>query len=215
MLLIVVWLLVAYVPGWYRPSVVAAADFQAVRDDLGRTVNFINRQMNAGSFFVLRITQPQLNAWLTARAQIWPEAQDWIPSNVEQPFVVFDTDHVRVAGTVRVGGVRTVLSADLHVGVDEQGIAVRLDAIRLGAMHVPDAVVDAVLRRAYERMPDRGAHEPGLDAMRRGMHWPNESTWRNGERPYRIQRITIEPGALTVEVEPLPRYSGSSGRSSH
>jgi hypothetical protein len=211
------WLSLQHIPAWYNPQPVPAVQLQHVKDDLVATVASLSERMNGGAPFTFRITQAQLNAWLAAREQIWPPAQAWIPPEMENPYVVFRPGRIVLAGTVRWGGIRTVLSAAAAPSVTDAGVTVRLSDIRGGSLPVPDAWVRQQLESLELRQRRRHAEDPAtmlpLGELLEGASFPAEFVWPNPHRPFRLLDIRVEDGALTLEIQPLPRSGAPTGRS--
>jgi hypothetical protein len=203
------WMLFQHIPAWYVPAQVPAADLQAVRDDLVRTQDSFSEHLQSEGTFKFRITQDQINAWLAAREQMWPEVRKWVPPMMEDPFIAFEPGRVVLAGTVALGNVRTVLSASVQLAVDGKGLAVRLAGVKGGSLPVPDALVREQLRQLDTRRRNDRDVSPGLPAIEQlmaGTHVPGEFVWWNGNRRLQIRGIRVEHGAITFRIEPLPRH---------
>jgi len=201
------WLLFQRIPAWYTPTQVAAADLQSVRDDFGGLLTFLGDRISKNRPFELRITQDRLNAWLIARRDIWPRAEEWIPPMIDEPFIAFEPDRVILAGTAELGGIRTVVSASCRLSVDEKGLAVRLFDVRAGSLPVPDAWVGSALGKMSIGSPRRGRSgflPPAPEEFLTGTHVPPEFLWPSPRRSVRILRIRLERGAITLWGEPLP-----------
>lgn len=201
-------MLFQHIPAWYTPAQVPAADLQGIKDDLVRSEDSFSASMNAEGIFEFRLTQDRLNAWLAAREQIWPEAQHWIPPMMDAPFIAFEPGRILLAGTVQLGGIQTVLSASVHLGIDDQGVAIRLAGVTGGSLPVPDSLVREQLRQLDARRPRRteaATSLPSAEELLAGTHVPAEFVWWNGKRPFRVRGIQVERGAITFRIEPLPR----------
>ena len=62
------WLLFQHIPAWYRPVEIPPAELQRVRNDLVRTSDLLAEALKEPRGpFKFRVTQDQVNAWLSAR----------------------------------------------------------------------------------------------------------------------------------------------------
>jgi len=196
-----------HIPVWYQPARVGAADLQRTRDDLVAAVDALSRQFNGDRPFEVRFTQRQVNEWLSARAQVWPAAQRWIPPEIEDPFVAFEPGRIRLAATVCVRGLRTIASATTQIRVEAPGVFLRLLNVQCGSLPLPAAWVPGGLSQFGDSdapRPDRPDSPTARDLLR-GVYLRNEFTWPNGNRRFRLRAIHVEVGAVTVVAEPLPR----------
>ncbi|HOW19818.1 MAG TPA: hypothetical protein PLC79_12350 [Phycisphaerae bacterium] len=208
------WMLFQHIPAWYAPVQVPAADLQGVKDDLIACNNAFDDRMQAGGVFEFRITQDRLNAWLSAREQMWPAMRKWVPPMMEDPFIGFEPGRVVLAGTVTLGGVRTVLSVRLRLDADDKGLLVRLTEVRAGSLPVPAVLVREPLRQidAHTRNGREAASKfPLAEDLLAGVHVPAEFVWWADKRHFRVCGVRVEPGAITFRVEPLPRHLRGSG----
>jgi len=199
------WMLFQHIPAWYKPTQVAAANLQSVKDDFGAVFTFLGDRISKDMPFELRITQDQLNAWLIARREIWPGAEAWIPPVIEDPFIAFEPERVIVAGTAELGGIRTVVSASCSLAVDEKGLAVRLFDFCAGSLPLPDAWVADMLRQVEDGAGMSRNHDESLPAPAEflaGTHVPPEFLWPKPRRHVRIRRVQLESGAITLWCEP-------------
>jgi len=208
------WMLFQHIPAWYTPVQVSAADLQGVKDDLVACNNAFDDKMQAGGVFEFRITQDRLNAWLSAREQMWPEIRKWVPPMMEDPFIGFEPDRVVLAGTVTLGKVRTVLSVRVRLDADDKGLLLRLTDVRAGSLPVPAVLVREPLRQfdAHARNSREAAPKfPRAEDLLAGVHVPAEFVWWADKRHFRVCGVRVERGAITFRVEPLPRHLRGSG----
>lgn len=208
------WVLFQRVPPWYQPAPVPAADLQAVKDDLARFEIGLSERMNGDRPFSFAIAQEQLNRWLAARERMWPPARAWIPPMMDDPFVVFEPGRVLLAGTVTVGGVRTVLNARAEIRIDNAQLFLRVFGVKGGSLPVPDALVREHLREldARHRRTTAGpAMLPSAEDVIVGWRIPAEFVWPNGKRRFRVRDVRIERGTMTFELQPLPRPQPARG----
>jgi len=194
------WLALARVPSWYRPPHVGAAQYQDVRDDLELAFNQLNLAMQGDESFDYVVQEGRLNRWIDAREQIWPGLRRYVPPELQWPMVTFREDGVVVAGVVRIGAVRSVLSVTVSVRAEPDRLVVKLERCRLGALPVPHWVVRRFLEAMSRSAPSLSTGRPGdlLD----GLVLLNRFDWPNGARRLRITAIDVRPGRLVATIHP-------------
>ena len=217
----VAWMMFQHIPAWYQPPVVPLDRLQAVRDDFVVTFDRLSEALNTSpSAFEFRLTQDQVNGWLAAREQIWPACRKWLPSFIEDPMLIIESDGLRLAAVLRRRSLRSVLSAKLSVHVDSGGLAVRLVDVAGGDLPLPKSEIRKLLADLEtdawptgQRIPGQIGNRPlpPLGSVFEGIVLPNEWVWANGRQPFRVTRVVFEPGVAVLTLEPLSRQN--SGRS--
>lgn len=214
------WLMFQHIPSWYQPMDIPPAD-QRNRIRIEATAayeNFNQKLATATAPFDWQITQDRLNEWLGAREVIWPLSRDWFGPDISGPMVVIEPDGVRIAATCRLGGVQTVVSALFEAVADEEAVTIRLAEIESGSLPLPPTWAREQLAKldtggwpAGRRSPWQydSTPLPRLSTLPDGADFPNGWIWRNGDyrRPFRVTDIRLEPGALTLRIEPLTPQS--------
>jgi hypothetical protein len=210
------WLGFQHVPAWYQPVEIPPAQVQRVRDDLTQAENDLNaRMILSNAPFEFRITQDRLNAWVSAREEIWPESRNWLPPSVQDPFVTIDEKGVRLAATVSYGSLRTVVSAIVAIRADENCLQLRLVEVRGGSLPAPERFVRGQLKnleRTGTRIGTLGgadAASGGLSRLLDGISLPNSGVWEQpnlgspDRRRFRVVGVRFEQGVAVVTVRPL------------
>ena len=184
----------AWRPGWYRP---AAVDHARLRDDkaaLATVQDEISAGLNGGERVTVRLTAAQLNRWLAARAELWPAAAE-LP--VQEPCVELTPDGLRVGTVLEWRGWRVVGSARIGVQVGTDEIALRVVDAAVGALPVPAAwLVDGLAR-----LP--GVRDAGGRAVGSEVWVPNDLTWPNGRRRFRVVEMRPAASEWTFVLEPF------------
>jgi len=208
-------LLFQHIPAWYRPMRVAPEDYESVRNDLTNTEENLTLTLNAATEpFEYRISEQQINAWMSAREGIWPLSREWLPSTLSDPMIWIDDGAIRLAATYRDGSLKTVVSIQFHIEGDTEGIQLQLADIAGGSLPVPRswakgelAKLDAngwpagkMVRRQYA-----GPSLPLLTDLLDAATFPNAWIWYNGDIPFRISRLVLEKGQIVLTIEPLRR----------
>ncbi len=183
-------------PAWYRP---AAVDAARLREDKAALVSLeeeISAALNAGREVHLQLSEDELNRWLAARAEIWPEFTGGL-GPFEQPQVLLRGGQIQIAATVRAGGLPVVAALTCSVAVTEDRVTIRCDAPRAGAIPAPRSWVFDLLARlpAGDRVAVDEPH--GTIAVE------NDWTWPNGKRRCRLRELQIADRVADIVLEPL------------
>jgi len=195
--LAVLALAATYRPPWYSPAAVDHARLPADKRELVNLLDRIGESLNNGRAASFELRAEQVQRWLVARTEIWPEAAiDLGP--LRDPLVTFEGGQIRVGATLELRGVRAVLSATCRVEVREGIVLIRHGSVRLGALPVPRTWV----ARLVAGLPPSGqtataARDPGVIAL------ANDWTWPNGRRRYRLREFQVSDGCVKVTLEPL------------
>lgn len=214
--LFAVWMLFQHIPDWYKPVRIPPARQQHVKNDALATVDALSEALNdASAPFEFRLTQDQLNAWLSERVALYAPSRDWLPSSVREPVILIEPGSIRVGVTYSDGGLSTVVSARLTAEASAHSLFVRLEDVSGGSLRLPRSTIRRILGGFDEQV------RPALgfaDGGRRRRPLPLPSQFLDGvklpndvklpEMPrFRVIGLKTEPGALvaTLErVEPRP-----------
>jgi hypothetical protein len=221
--LLTAWLTFQHVPDWYRPVALAPDQVKAAQDDLietfygesGRSFNQI--LAHAAGPFQYRLAQDQLNRWLAVREEVWPLSRKWLPSSLTDPVIVLEKGAVRIAATYRgAGGLQTVVSARINLSGGPDRVHVQLADVSGGSLPIPGSwlkeALAAVDRRAWpagrsSHLQYRNEPLPPLSNLPDGIDLPNTWRWKvyDGDIPFAITDVKVEPGAMTLTVQRLPQ----------
>lgn len=187
-----------YRPAWYAP---APIDFARLRDDkaaLAALEDEISAALNAGREIRLQINAAQINRWLAARAEIWPQAA--IPlANLDQPQVLLRDGQFSIGATGSAGEWRAVVALTGTVTVHDDRVSLELLAAHVGAVPIPAA---RLTQRLAGLVADHGHLRPTGDG--RTLSLPNEWVWPNGKRRCRLREVSIRAGVMEVVLQPMP-----------
>ncbi|MCK4341435.1 MAG: hypothetical protein KAY37_06915 [Phycisphaerae bacterium] len=185
-------------PTWYRP---ASIDRARLRDDKRELVNLLDRigaALNERRRINFQLQEDQVNRWIVARAEMWPEAAiDLGP--LQHPQVSFLDDGVRIAALMEQHGLRAVISVTFRVDVTIDEIRINYDSARLGALPVPRGWLSDWM--AQMPIADHVIRDSGPDGT---IVLQNDWIWPNGKRRYRVADLRISAGQANVVLEPLP-----------
>lgn len=210
-------LLFQHIPAWYRPTIIAPADLQRVKNDLiGTHQGFTDKLRFATGPFEYRLTEQQINAWLAAREQMWPPSREWLPSALSDPMMTVEDGAIRLAAVYRESGLKTVVSVRFNITGDANGIYIGLTDVSSGSLPVPISWVQGELAKLDPRLwpagrmaygQHSGPPLPALADIFEEATFSNAWIWDNGHIPFRVVGLTAEPGAVVFIIEPLPRQA--------
>lgn len=189
-------------PARYRP---ASIDFTRLDDDKRALVNLLDRigaELNAGRPVAFELSADQINRWIAARGEIWPDASFPLES-LDRPAVWFTRNGwVGVAAEARWGGWRAIPSVQAAIECDGAHVRLRPMRVAVGTAPVPWLW----LRRVVEPLLAGGNGRVRLTADG-ALEAPCDWVWPNGKRPMRIARVEATGGWLRVEIEPRARVA--------
>jgi hypothetical protein len=188
--------------------VVPPADRQAVRNNLVAAEQAFTESLRGPQAgFVYHIHQADVNRWLAMRKEIYPLIDELAPPQLGDPFLIFDTDRIILAGRYAGGGVSVVISIELSATFAGGEIVLRLASMHCGALRVPVGLADLGLDVKVDR--PRDATWPGSPrihgSLLTGLHVGAEARWKNGGVRYRVRDFSAGPGRLDLTVESLGR----------
>lgn len=184
-------------PARYRP---ASIDFARLDDDQRALVNLLDHigaELNAGRPVAFELSAEQINRWIAARGEIWPDAS--VPLDpLDRPVVWFTRGGwVGAAAEARWGGWRAIPSVQAAIECDGSCVRLRPMRVAVGAAPVPWSW----LRPAVEPLLRGGGGRVRLTADG-ALEAPCDWVWPNGKRPMRIARIEVAGGRVRVELVP-------------
>jgi len=188
----------SYRPAWYQP---ASIDRGLLRQDKAALVELqdqISAALNAGREARFQLRVEQINRWIAARAEIWPDLGLDLPG-LDWPRVVLSDGTIRLGAVVARGGLRAVVALDCRIDVTTDFVRIYHNRGRLGAVPVPLSWLTAV----FGRFP----HADGLavDKQTGALTVENNWVWPNGRRRCRLRELRVSDGQAEVVLEPWPR----------
>jgi hypothetical protein len=211
------WLALRHIPSWYEPVQVPDDQLQRVRDSLTDKFREISDQMVRRSTFEVYVTDHAVTEWVVARAQIWPDSEQWLPEWLSDPVVAFVPGRIVLAAHLEHDGWEAILGAHFSVEVAGDDLILCLDSVTTGALPVPLSSLAGPLERLVhsgrldpEVMPDELARAvrklrsgDALSFLAHGQRASGPFIWKNGDRPYRLRGLEIGDGWLKALIEPL------------
>jgi hypothetical protein len=216
------------VPANYAPAVLSEAQReQAAQDFYNRIVDFGNAAQYERPF-TWSLDEQRVNWYLASMDEIAAQTPNGQPGRVNKAIAQagFDRPAVRMADGVLTLMVRSseydkVLSVDLSPASQADGkLAVKLLAVRVGELTVPDSLVRGQLdqlRKLLDQPADRGgkggsSDGVGSDDLGRLLAAilgtidsepiEPEITWPVNHKRVRIGQVDIRQGKLTLHVSP-------------
>ncbi|MFQ5430361.1 MAG: hypothetical protein ACE5E1_08640 [Phycisphaerae bacterium] len=197
-------------PGWYAPPTVRADDRQRVRDDLVRAEQAFTEGLRAGRPFVYHIYDDVSNRWIAMRKEIYPLVDEIAPPLLADPFLLIGDRVITIAGRYRLLGVGVVLSIDLEPTFRDGAIELRANRVRCGSLPLPKDTTGLGLGRALRF--EAGDLWPGSPEMSgnflTGFRVGGEAWWKNGGVAYRVTGLSVRPGEISLDIQPLGRRAG-------
>jgi len=224
--IVVLFLLAQRKPSWYTPARLTPDDLPRLRRDVTIQLNDISRKMVQREPFTVTWTQEQLTERLAAFPDLWPESRNAWPTEFSDPVVRIDKDAIRIGAFLERSGWRAIVSVVLTADVtsdtpNASRIRVQLREASVGSLTAPrwllrrwfdkrlahsDSFALPASRDAdslpISRATTRAANRLTIDRLFNGLLIPNNFTWPNGQRPFRITRITTSASTITIHIQP-------------
>jgi hypothetical protein len=186
-------------PGWYQP---AAIDYTRLVLDKADAINqfdAISAALNGGAPIDIVLSEAQVNRWIAARAEIWPDSDLVRLDPLERPVLDFlGPEGLRVAAAVHARGMRAVISIELDFQSDRDELIIEWTGVRVGDLRVPRGVVSGIIDRF---VPDQA--DPFRNFKDGVSRVPNRWVWPNGKQPFRIDRVTFMADEARLRLAPL------------
>lgn len=209
------WLAFQHVPGWYKPVHVAPQHRQVVKNSVTRAFNEFSEKVNQDGPFEFRLTAKELNRWLAVRDEFGPDAREMFPPWLSEPMVIMQAGRVGFAGIVNWESVRSVVSLWFTVDVAGDELNLRLAEVRGGVLPVPASTVLGQVRGWISQADDDEASTArrlrDIEQLLAGKSMENRLFWQNGERDYRILKMTLADGEIRLTAQAIPRSTAPAG----
>lgn len=206
---VVVWLGLR-TPDWYRVPNIPEAQRQQVRNNLLSAEQAMVEGLRRGETFVYQLHQDDLNRWVTMRREIYPLAEEFIPPQWSDPFVRFDTGRITVAGRFRHESWSTIASIDINVAFADGAIVLTAGSVRSGSLPLPASLIGLPLGQPIDRRAEKTwpGSPPIAGDLVNGVRVGARAWWKNGGYAYEVKNVTVVPGVLKLEIQPLgPHFS--------
>ncbi|TWT41134.1 hypothetical protein RAS1_38270 [Phycisphaerae bacterium RAS1] len=191
----------AWRPAWYAASPVDRARLESDKRDLAALVSNISDALNAGRPAEISLDRAQLNRWLAARRELWPDAE--LPGWLSEPCVALEQpNRVQVGGLLRLGVLAAVLSVEFSVRADAAYLYINPTDAAVGSLPITTgwALTEVVARGEGQLQRITLDGRPGVKVL-------NEWVWPNGKVPFCIENLRITADRLSARLVPLRRRS--------
>lgn len=184
-------------PAGYVPR---SIDYDRLDDDKRAAfalLDQISAALNAGREIRVTLDEQQLNRWITARAEIWPDETALELPGVERPVVALRSGSIGLTTQLSLPEWRGFVAVWVGAEAQPDSVALSIQALRIGRLPIPRSLLELIPANARQRHPllDSLAHEGRV-------RLPNEFVWRNGRRPFRILDLSVENGRLSATLAP-------------
>ncbi len=213
---VVGWFAFQKIPSWYKPVRVASGDLSRIRNSLPNTYDSLNAKIQQGETFDFTLIDRTVSEWLVARAELYPDAEAWLPKWLRDPIVVFEDNKAIIGARVDYQGWRAIVGIHLTLDITNESITARIVKVTAGALPIPlsqlvkpieDFLEDEDLD--IETMPDPAAlvfkelQEVGpAKALTNGLHWRNVFKAPNSPHVIKIRGASTANGELKIRIEP-------------
>lgn len=206
------WLVFQHKPDWYRPVQLTESQRRVARRDATRRADAFGDSLVNREPFEVVLAEEELTRWLSVTPSLWPRSEE---AELCEPAVQFSDDLIRLGVMVDRNGWRAVIGAGIECGLTPDGrdVTLRLVKISAGSLPIPRALM-AWVQRAPPDDASRGGNGgssdvesllldiQSVDDLRSGVSRPNWFVWPNGERPFSIDSLSIEPGRIRLGIRP-------------
>jgi hypothetical protein len=204
------------VPRFYQQALARSYAEAESGDRFERQALALHNQARQAGAWEARFSEEAINAWLAGvLPQKFPEA---LANGVSDPRVAIEGETVRLAVLYRKGSTSTVVSlaAQVHLTVEPNEVAVRIDDVRAGALPVPLArfLDEVTLRAAQAGLPLRWTEAGGKPVAL--VRLPLDPKAFKG-RQLTLERLAFQDRELVVggRTEELPMVDDLAGSADH
>lgn len=203
-LLLLIGSLASCRPTWYTPRAIDLATLRTDKQDLVNLADRISAALASGESVRIELDQAQVNRWLVARNDMWPD--DPLPrfGPLRDPQIEFlDGARIRLAAAIDWNGFTPVASIELSGATRPDDIAINLRHAAVGLVRVPVPPLADWLDPT-RHLPPGSTWDDATHRLVLRNRWE----WRNGRVPFRIEGISAAAGRLTITLAPLNRARG-------
>lgn len=183
-------------PDWYRPHAVDYTRLSQDKRNLVGLLDQIGAALNAGEAIEVSLDAAQINRWLAARDELWPDqSTQW--RIWENPLVHCGSGQVTFAAQVETAGGPLIVSCTLRGRAEPDTVRLEADAPRVGRLPVPWRWLQARLNPENNPLAGHLRRHNGQFVL------DNHFVWPNGKRSFRIEDLAIAPGRIRLKLSPL------------
>ncbi len=207
---LVIWRLATLPPSWWAPPEAASMDVQALASRAESAVmEEATHVREAPDPWMLRLTEPQVNAWLVARLPEWIANQGYAwPVGVAPPQVRIEPRGISIAMQVPEIDRARFVEVRLRPAFVDGQLHLRLERAALGRIPMPGEPLEYVATVLGEAGPNLGLD---LDTLERlvevlGGRTGVEPAFRLGDgRTVRVVGLRCHLGAIELTCQTVAR----------
>lgn len=185
-------------PSWHVP---AAINYATLNDDKAALVALYDRAsaaLNRRLPAVIEIDEALLNRAIAAHDEFWPELRELFAGLRDVRVRMHDGGEIEVAAVPTQLDLPVLAVLGARFSVDSR-LRADLTHVGIGRLQIPGSLLWSRLRDslALERLNRVAVDERGLAIF-------NEWVWENGRVLFRVSRIEVSAGKLSLELTPIP-----------
>lgn len=210
------WFAFQRVPSWYEARHYARRDLPHIRNSLPNTYQDLNERIVAGEVFEYAFDANTITDWIVARAELYPDAAEWIPDWIRDPVVAFEDNRAIIGARIDYDGWQAIIGIHLVADITREHVTVRVDKLTAGALPIPMDMLAEPLQQLLdssridpESLPDpiRGVvarlQSAGPQTLvDQGVQWRNIFETDTAGRWIKFKEARAADGKLYVTIEP-------------
>lgn len=211
----ILWGLSRLAPSWWSPPPAGNAEAALLADRVEYgLVELVHKIRNDDQPWSVRLTQPQVNAWLALRLRPWIEREfdgGW-PEQVALVQARLHPQGLTVAAQLNDDGAARLVSVELHSHIAQGQLHLQLGGAALGRLPIPSWYRDTSLHRALSSghsAPSPVANSDLLDLLT-GSAGIGPILTLADDRRIELLQLTFGPGELIATCRTLPPTSSDS-----
>jgi len=211
------WIVFEHKPAWYRPAALVGDDLRLVTSRATGWADEVSDQMVQGQPFELVLVGREVNEFLAALPELFPdEFVNW-PQALRLPAVGFGPDAIHVGLLCEMGGWRVIAALTLTAELIDEDRLVRIAAtgVHGGSLPLPRSLLGRIFDPTFATLARSISLKSGnraerilkelasVDDLFEGVSIRNRFVWPNGKRVFRLEAIRVEPDRLVLGIAPL------------
>ena len=207
---IALWILMRTAPAWYAPPDPLDANVAAIADEFEYRIVEEMQKIRVGEaqFWVLRLNESQMNAWLAARLPRWiaNRTSPQCPNELGTPQVRIEATEMSVAMPLSSGRAARVLVVHFTPRVENGLLRVEVNSIGMGRIGLPGEPLANLVEKLESVWP-QSARDPqiqqGKDALSGRQAIEPILRLEDGRR-IRIVGMVLADGEIKITAQTLP-----------
>ncbi len=211
------WVVFEHKPGWYRPAALEGDDLRLVTTRATKWADEVSDEMVHGQPFELVLVSGEVNEFLAALPELFPDEFLHWPEALRLPAVGFDPDTIHVGLLCEMNGWRVIAALELTAEVLDKGRFVRIATTGVygGSLPLPRSLLGRIFDPSFAALARSVSLKSGdraerilrelasVDDLFEGVLIRNRFVWPNGKRAFRLETIRVEADRLVLGIVPL------------